>query len=376
MAPPITRSLDKPPSFGRPLLCLKPLVADLSPGAFAFVMATGIVAHDARLAAMSIVGHVLLWIALVSYVGLFVLTLARLVCFPERVLAELASQQRGPGYLALVAATGVVGAELAPINLQVATAFWLLESMLWLTLAYAFFADDAARERKPQAKRALSGSLLLAVVATQSVALLGTLVASVFGAGEGLVLFISLSMFFSGCVLYLALIPLIVYRLEFLSLAPIDFTPDYWINMGAMAITTLTGSMLIAASEHWLFLQQLVPFLLGLGLFFWAGATWWIPLLILLQVWRHLLKHVRLVYGIEYWSMVFPVGMYAACTFAIAALVHLGPLVVLAQSVAYVALALWLIAFMGLARHVVRAISGPIEARRRTLRARANQRLV
>src|SRR5207253_221198 len=112
---------------------------------------------------------------------------------------------------------------------------------------------------------------------------------------------------------------LIVYRLEFLSLAPLDFTPDYWINMGAMAITTLTGSTLIAALERSLFLQQLVPFLLGLGLSFWAGATWWIPLLILLQVWRHLLKHVRLVYGIEYWSMVFPVGMYAACTFAIAA---------------------------------------------------------
>ena len=312
---------------------------DLSPDAFAFVMATGIVAYDAGHATVSLVGWVLLLIAIVGYVGLFVLTVTRVVRFPGRVVSELCSQHRGAGYLALVAATGVVGAELAPINLQVATAFWLLGSMLWLTLTYSYFANDATRERKPQAKRALSGSLLLAVVATQSVALLGTLVASVFGDGEGLVLFISLSMCFSGCVLYLALIPLIVYRLEFLSLAPLDFTPDYWINMGAMAITTLTGSTLIAALERSLFLQQLVPFLLGLGLFFWAGATWWIPLLILLQVWRHLLKHVRLVYGIEYWSMVFPVGMYAACTFAIAASVHQGALVVLAQSVAYVALA-------------------------------------
>src|SRR5690349_18934712 len=96
MAPPITRSLDKPPNFSRPPLCLKPMVADLRPGAFAFVMATGIVAHDARLAAMSMVGQVLLSIALVSYVGLFVLTVTRLIRFPERVVNELGSPKRGP----------------------------------------------------------------------------------------------------------------------------------------------------------------------------------------------------------------------------------------------------------------------------------------
>jgi hypothetical protein len=61
--------------------------------------------------------------------------------------------------------------------------------------------------------------------------------------------------------------------------------------------------------------------------------------------------------------MVFPVGMYAARTFAIAALVHLGPLVILAQSVAYVALALWLTAFMGLARLLVTAIREAHNAR-------------
>jgi tellurite resistance protein TehA-like permease len=151
---------------------------------------------------------------------------------------------------------------------------------------------------------------------------------------------------------YLALIPLIVQRLELLSLTPRQFTPDYWINMGAMAITTLAGTLLIAASERWQFLQQVDPFLLGLSLLFWAGATWWIPLLILLEAWRHVIRHVRLVYSAEYWSAVFPVGMYAACTFQLVDLVHLSVLMMVAEWLVYVASGLWALVFMGLAWHV------------------------
>jgi tellurite resistance protein TehA-like permease len=152
----------------------------------------------------------------------------------------------------------------------------------------------------------------------------------------------------SACVLYLALIPLIVNRLEFLRLAPVAFTPDYWINMGAMAITALTGATLFSLSASSPLLQQLSTFLLGLCLLFWAGATWWIPLLVLLELWRHILRRVRIEYGTRYWSLVFPVGMYAACTFEVAQLVHLGLLMILAQWAAYLALGLWLMAFVGL----------------------------
>jgi tellurite resistance protein TehA-like permease len=328
-------------------------------------MATGIVAHDFRIMTVGLLASVLVWSAVIGYVTLSLLTVARLVRFPKRVLGDLARQQRAPGFLALVAATGIVGAELAPINLEASTWFWLLEATLWLGLTYTFFATVAAHERKPQPTRSLSGNWLLAVVATQSVSLLGTLVGSQFGDAESVVLFVSLSLFFSACVLYLALIPLIVHRLEFLSLAPLQFTPDYWINMGAMAITTLAGTMLISVSERWLFLQQLLPFLLGLSLLFWAGATWLIPLLILLEGWRHVLRHVRLVYGTEYWSVVFPVGMYAACTFELADLVHLDLLMVLAQWLAYLALGLWLITFTGL----VGRLSGALRIARKAPRA-------
>ncbi len=208
---------------------------DVSPGAFAFVMATGIVARGAHLTVGTFGWIVLLGVAVIGYLLLFVLTMLRIVYEPRQVLTDLASHRRGPGALALVAATGILGIELAPFSPSLATALWLLQLLLWLIVTYAFFTAIVAHERKPQATRALSGSWLLTVVATDSVALLATLVASQFEAAAAGVLFIATSLFFSACVLYFALIPLIVNRLEFLSLTPQEFTPDYWINMGARA---------------------------------------------------------------------------------------------------------------------------------------------
>jgi len=37
---------------------------------------------------------------------------------------------------------------------------------------------------------------------------------------------------------------------------------------------------LIIAAPGWALLNEIVPFLKGFTLFFWAAGTWWIPLLI------------------------------------------------------------------------------------------------
>ena len=61
------------------------------------------------------------------------------------------------------------------------------------------------------------------------------------------------------------------------------------------------------------FLETLLPFLKGFTIFFWATGTWWIPMLVILVVWRHL--YIPLKYDPLYWGTVFPLGMYAVCTF-------------------------------------------------------------
>src|SRR5690606_23214038 len=102
------------------------------------------------------------------------------------------------------------------------------------------------------------------------------------------------------------------YRFTFLPLASANLTPPYWISMGAVAITTLAGANLLLSAGDSPLLEELRPFLKGFTLFFWAAGTWWIPLLVLLGAWRHLVRRLPLRYDPQYWGMVFPLGMYAA----------------------------------------------------------------
>jgi len=81
---------------------------DFFPGSFALVMATGIVAVAARLLRYQALSWSLLVIALGAYV-LWVLMLARVVRFPRAVVADFVSHERGPTFLTMVAANGVLG---------------------------------------------------------------------------------------------------------------------------------------------------------------------------------------------------------------------------------------------------------------------------
>jgi tellurite resistance protein TehA-like permease len=155
-------------------------------------------------------------------------------------------------------------------------------------------------------------------------------------------------MWLGGGMLYLWIIGLIFYRYAFLRFTPQDLTPTYWINMGAMAISTLAGALLIDNAPDAPFLDSLLPFLKGFTVLYWATATWWIPMLLVLGVWRHLHRRFPLAYDPLYWGAVFPLGMYAAATDAMAHALRLRFLAFLPPLVLYAALAAWLLAFVGL----------------------------
>jgi tellurite resistance protein TehA-like permease len=81
-----------------------------------------------------------------------------------------------------------------------------------------------------------------------------------------------------------------------------------------MAISTLAGSLLILNAPDAPFLISLLPFIKGFTVFYWATGTWWIPMLLVLAIWRHVYRRFPLRYDPLYWGAVFPLGMYAACT--------------------------------------------------------------
>jgi tellurite resistance protein TehA-like permease len=329
--------------------------ANLFPGYFAFVMATGIIAIAAFQLGMKPVAWVLLVISAIGYGVLSFLLLIRVFRFFPRITADIMDHARGPGFFTVVAGTCVLGSELVIILKQQQAAFvlWVIGVVLWFVIMYAFLTAVTVREDKPPLETGISGTWLLATVATQAVSVLGTLLADQFTVYGETLLFFTLCMFLIGCMLYLMLITLIFYRFTFVKLTTVSLTPPYWINMGAVAITTLAGARLIIAAPVSAVLTGIAPFLKGFTLFFWAAGTWWIPLLLILGVWRHVRKQFPLTYNPLYWGMVFPLGMYTVCTLQLSKAIAFEPLQWIPRYFIYIALAAWLVTFFGLIHSLI-----------------------
>jgi tellurite resistance protein TehA-like permease len=206
---------------------------------------------------------------------------------------------------------------------------------------------------KQDVEEALSGGWLLAAVATQSISVLAALLAPT-ASDPGALLLPALVFYLMGCMQYLLIIGPIFHRLIVLTISPQAWTPLFWINSGALSITTLAGAQLVLVADQWVFLRDILPFLQGFSVFFWAAATWWIPLLVLIGVWRHGLERFPLTYAPDYWGLVFPLGMYTACSFELVQATGLEPLLVIPRTVMWVALLAWAITGYGLLHRLVR----------------------
>ena len=324
-------------------------VEDFFPGYFALVMATGIVSLAMHFEGFPALPELLLWLNVFSYVVLWGITLLRIVFFRSALIADLTHHARGVTFLTIVAGTDVLGVQFAILTplMTVALGLWVFAILLWVILIYTFFAAVTITEPKPPIEVALNGSWLLVTVATESLAVLGTLVAQALNP-MGPTLFVALCTYLLGAMFYILFIALIVYRWIFLRMEPAKLTPPYWINMGALAITTLAGARLILGSGSWKVLHDLQPFIGGFTLFFWATGTWWIPLLVIVGFWRHVIERVPIAYDAQYWSLVFPLGMYTVATFVFANATGISFLLIIPHIFVYIAMLAWAITLGGM----------------------------
>ena len=192
---------------------LKKRIGELHPAYFALVMATGIVSIACHLFGLEALARALFLINIAAYSTLWVLYLARAIFFRQQFVADWISHKRGFGFFTMVAATNVLGSQflLFDKNAALATGLWWLGLSLWAICTYAIFVLLAVQAKKPPMEEGINGGWLVAVVATQSVCVLGSLLKPFMPGGAEFMLLFLLSFWLFGGMLYIWIISLIFY---------------------------------------------------------------------------------------------------------------------------------------------------------------------
>ena len=340
--------------------------AGLFPGCFALVMATGIISNTLWLEGYRPASQVLFAVELVAYPWLLALSAVRTLRHRDLLWADLTNPRLVFAFFTLVAGTDVFGVGLDLRGMDaLAAALWAFALTAWVVLIYFSFAVLIFLNTG-QSANVVHGGWLIAIVGTQSLVILGARIIPEQAGALAPTLFVLIHMLWGvGLALYGIFVTLFCYRIFFFEFGPEDATPVYWVVMGAAAISTNAGSMLLMTGSGVPFLQSMRPFIDGVTLIMWIWATWWIPLLVLFGLWKHGLRRTPLTYTPMLWSMVFPLGMYALASLRLGLAAEFAPLRRIAETMVWVALAVWAATAAGMAASVwgrARALWGPPSA--------------
>ncbi len=290
----------------------------ISPAAGAEVMGTGIVSIALSLAGPQTISRILLAITALTWLGLVVLLAVRTARDPARSRADAGT----PAALTSVAATAVLASRLE-IAGWTGTAIALLA--VALVVWAALLIPVLGQWRTPTV-----GVSLMLTVSTESLAALAAPLAASERAPWLLVA--ALAPFALGLALY----ALVIARFDLRQLAV--GRGDHWITGGALAISSLAAANIATAAKALAILGDGGGRLQGLAVGLWVLTMLWLPVLVLAEA-----LHPRPGYDVRRWSTVFPVGMYAACSFAVGDAAHASAATRFAQVWVWVALAVWAI---------------------------------
>ncbi len=289
------------------------VVRRMPPGAFAFVMATGIVSSGCHLMRWRLPSMIMFVVALLGALLLVVALTWRLLKHGGMVLKDACDPAVCFGFFTIVAAANVLGVRFDLDGWhRAALVLGAVSVLLWLLLTYALPSVLLLGQRRVPLLTTVNGSWFLWVVGTQSLA---TAAASAGMAYQSNFLAAAaVALWGLGVALYLLITTLVVLRLMSATIEPESFGPAYWIAMGATAITVLAGSQIVRLPQDAPVMIASRHFVAGTSYLFWAVGLWWIPLLVIFGIWRHLVRHHPFTYENQIWSIVFPLGMYGSAS--------------------------------------------------------------
>lgn len=328
----------------------------LYPGSFALTMASGIVSTG-LLRESGALSWALFAVALAGFGVLSAALLARAILYRAAIAGDVLSPARTFGFFTFSAGANVLAARCLQAHWDgAAWAFLVIGSLAWLVLTYGIPAVLMLEHQGEPVLPQVNGGWLIWVVSTQSVAAVSALAATMGGSSTAgaVALRVAVVTWGVGVALYLVLITLILSRLLLLGATRPTLTPPYWIAMGATAISVLAGARILAVPSRDALLVAAAPALRGISFILWSFGTWWIPMLVLMGVWRYGRRRLRLAYEPALWSIVFPLGMYAEASRefgAVNGIDFLGPL---AHVAVWVAFSVWCAVFAGMALSVLR----------------------
>jgi tellurite resistance protein TehA-like permease len=327
---------------------------DAEPGYFAMVMATGIVSQAIQLDGIAWLSGLLLGATIVAYVLLAAVLGWRLAACRREVLDDAANPRRAFGFFTLAAGSDVLAARLAGDGYpDVGAALLVIGGISWALLSYGVPMMLAAGNTARPALAGANGTWFLQSVATQSVAIgLASL------PSPAPVAALAVACWGIGVLLYLLTAGLVAAALLTVPVRPAGLSPSYWVFMGATAISVLAGAQLLRLPPEPL-PAAVHPVVAGLSVVLWAFGSWLIPLLVLLGVWRHLVRRVPLRYEPGLWGMVFPVAMYGVGSRELGTALRVPWLVTLGRDEAWAALAIWSAVFLAMAAALLPRVVRP-----------------
>jgi tellurite resistance protein TehA-like permease len=293
-----------------------PSPEQIPPGSGAVVMGTGIVSVAVSLQGALTLSRILLGLAAATWLGLAGMAGYRLVAAPRLFL----DQARTPAALTGVAASAVLGSRVLELGWPgLAIALLIVASAAWLVLMPLVLS---ALPRKT------TGEIFMVTVATEAISVLSAQLA----VGQRATWLVTPALVFAA--LGIAFYPFVLARFR---LAELRWgAGDQWVSGGSLAITALALSNIVLASRLFDVLTGATLALQDAALAVWAAAALWLVPLLLSE-----LRWPRLHYAGRRWGTVFPLGMYAVCSSAVAIAAGVPTIAHLGTAWGWVALAGW-----------------------------------